>query len=586
MEKLFDTRRIKQGIKKSRTGIKGLDEVLEGGLPEGRPTLICGGPGCGKTLLASEFLIRGVLEYDEPGVFMTFEETPQDLVENVASLGVDLNALVDQKKVFIDYVHIDKSEIEETGEYDLEGLFVRLASAIAIVGAKRVVLDTIESLFAGFSNEGVLRSELRRLFHWLKDRGVTTIVTGERGVETLTRHGLEEYVSDCVILLDNRVREGGATRRLRVVKYRGSSHGSDEYPFLIDQNGIWVLPVTSVGLKYPVSNDLISSGVPGIDKMLESSGFYRGSSILITGAAGTGKTSLAAHLVNETCRRGQRCLFFIYEESPDQVIRNMKSIGIDLQQWVEKGLLSFQAVRPSFYSMEMHLLMSQKRTEEFDPDLVVMDPINTFSLSATSMEMKSLLVRLVDFYKMRQITALFTDLDKGQRDGISADASLASLMDAWIVLKDIESKGEHIRTIEVIKVRGQATSNQVREFRLTNQGAKLVDIYVGESGILTGSAKIAQEANERMEGLKRHQEMENKRRELERKRQALKAQIKALQDEFQFQEEELERVIAEEAEHEQTLLKNQEKVIRARQTLVNSRNKPDELQREDPNERR
>ncbi|HZW02695.1 MAG TPA: circadian clock protein KaiC, partial [Anaerolineaceae bacterium] len=326
---------------KSKTGIKGLDEVLDGGLPLGRPTLVCGGPGCGKTLLASEFLVRGALYYDEPGVFMAFEEKPEELAQNLASLGIDLEQMVEQKKIFVDYIKIERSEIEETGEYDLEGLFIRLGYAIDSIGAKRVVLDTIETIFTGFSNEGILRSELRRLFRWLKDRGVTAVITGERGEGSLTRHGLEEYVSDCVILLDHRVQDRIATRLLRVVKYRGSAHGNNEYPFLIDQNGIWVLPVTSVGLNYPVSREFVPTGVPRLDQMLDGKGFYRGSSVLVSGTAGTGKTSLAAHLVDSACRRGERSLYIAFEESADQIIRNMRSIGTDLAQWVERGLLSF-----------------------------------------------------------------------------------------------------------------------------------------------------------------------------------------------------------------------------------------------------
>jgi circadian clock protein KaiC len=427
-------------LDKCLTGIQGLDEVLEGGLPCGRPTLICGGAGCGKTMLACEFLIRGIQQHGEPGVFMAFEETQEDLAKNLASLDIDLENLIEQGKIFVDFVHIDRDEIEETGQYDLEGLFIRLASAIDAVGAERVVLDTIESIFTGFSNKAILRSELRRLFRWLKAKGVTAVVTSERGANTLTRHGLEEYVSDCVIQLDHRVQNGIATRFMRVVKYRGSTHSSDEYPFLIDRDGIWVMPVTSINLDYQVSREYISSGIPALDAMLDGKGYYRGSSILLSGTAGTGKTSLAAHLVDAACRRGERCLFFAYEESSDQIIRNMCSIGIDLNKWVEKGLMHFHTIRPSLYGIEMHLLTSHKLTEKIQPDVVVFDPISNFTEISTQAEAKTLLVRLIDSFKSKNITTLFTNLTQGGEADESTNVGISSLMDVWLLLKSLEGK--------------------------------------------------------------------------------------------------------------------------------------------------
>lgn len=486
-----DNDRVELWLEKCQTGIKGLDDVLKGGLPQGRPSLICGGAGCGKTLLACEFLVHGALDEGEPGVFMAFEETQEDLAKNLAALGIDLEKLIEENNIFVDYVHIDRSEIEETGVYDLEGLFVRLASAISIVGAKRVVLDTIETLFVGFSDDAILRSELRRLFRWLKERGVTAVITAERGEGTLTRHGLEEYVSDCVILLDHRVQEGIATRRLRVVKYRGSSHGNDEYPFLIDESGIWVLPITSVGLNYPVSREFISSGVSRLDEMLNGKGYYCGSSILVSGTPGTGKTSLAAHLVAAACSRGERCLFFAYEEAADQIIRNMASIGIHLEQWIEKGLLQIQSTRPSFYGTEMHLLTSQKLIDEFKPDVVVIDPITNLSQIGSPPEVKSLLVRLIDFLKMNKITTLFTSLTHGGSPKEATDIGVSSLMDTWIMLSDLETNGERNRVLTVLKSRGMEHSNQVREFHLTGSGIELRDVYVAPVGVLTGTARRA-----------------------------------------------------------------------------------------------
>ena len=362
---------------KAPTGIQGLDEITGGGFPRGRPTLVCGSAGAGKTLLSAEFLVRGAMEYDEPGVFMAFEETAAELAQNVRSLGFDLEELEKRKKLAVDFVRIERSEIDETGDYDLEGLFIRLGAAIDSIGAKRVVLDTIENLFAGLQNQGILRAELRRLFRWLKDRGLSAVITAERGEGALTRHGLEEYVSDCVILLDHRVTDQISTRRLRIVKYRGTSHGTNEYPFLIDEDGFSVLPVTSLGLEHQVSEERISSGVPRLDTMLGGQGFYRGTTILASGTAGTGKTSLAAHFVDAACERGERCLYFSFEESPAQLIRNMRSIGLNLEKWSKKGLVQFHSSRATFYGLEMHLAIIHKIVQEFEPKAVVFDPIGS-----------------------------------------------------------------------------------------------------------------------------------------------------------------------------------------------------------------
>jgi len=499
----------------------------------GRPTLVCGSAGCGKTLFGIEFLVRGATQFNEPGVFMSFEETNEEITKNVASLGFDLDYLVKHKKLALDHVHIERSEIEETGEYDLEGLFIRLGYAIDSIGAKRVVLDTIESLFAGLPNQLILRAELRRLFRWLKVRGVTAIITGERGEETLTRQGLEEYVSDCVILLDHRVTEQTSTRRLRVVKYRGSMHGTNEYPFLIDEDGFSVLPVTSLGLNHSVSNDRVSSGITSLDTMFEGKGYYRGSTILISGTAGVGKTSLAAHFTEAACKRGERVLYFCFEESPSQLMRNMLSIGIKLEPWVKKGLLQFQATRPTFYGLEMHLAKTHKLVNDFKPNIVILDPINTFLIGDKDVEVKTMLMRLVDFLKSNQITALFTNLTSGGCEFEHTDVSISSLIDTWILLRDIELSGERNRGMYILKSRGMAHSNQIREFNLTNHGVELSNVYVGPSGVLTGSARIAQEAIENAEVLTRKQDIERKKREIERKRKAVEAQIESLQANFE-----------------------------------------------------
>jgi len=541
--KKAERKSLDKNLLKSPTGIQGFDEITGGGLPTGRPTLVCGGAGCGKTLFGMEFLVRGTTQFNEPGVFMSFEETNEELIKNVASLGFDLEDLIKHKKIALDHVHVERSEIEETGEYDLEGLFIRLNYAIDSIGAKRVVLDTIESLFAGLPNQLILRAELRRLFRWLKEKGVTAIITGERGEETLTRQGLEEYVSDCVIMLDHRVNEQTSTRRLRVVKYRGSMHGTNEYPFLIDENGVSVLPVTSLGLGHIVSNKRISSGITELDKMLEGKGYYRGSTVLVSGTAGVGKTSVAAHFAEAACKRGERVLYFCFEESPNQLMRNMRSIGIKLEPWVHKGLLQFKATRPTLYGLEMHLAVTHKAVNAFKPDIVILDPINTFILGDKENEVKTMLMRIVDFLKGNQITALFTSLTSTESALESSDVGISSLIDTWILLRDIELNGERNRGMYVLKSRGMANSNQIREFILTDHGVRLREVYIGASGVLTGSARIAQEALENAEVLTRKQVIERKKREIERKRNALKAQIATLHTDFESEEAEAIKLI-------------------------------------------
>ncbi|MFO1430105.1 MAG: circadian clock protein KaiC [Candidatus Competibacteraceae bacterium] len=555
-----------EGVAKAPTGIKGLDEITGGGLPRGRPTLVAGGAGCGKTLLAMEFLVRGIQQYGEPGVFMAFEETAPELTQNVRSLGFDLDEWVARKQLMLDHVHIDRNEIEETGEYDLDGLFVRLAYAIDTVGAKRVVLDTLESLFSNLPNEAILRAELRRLFRWLKDKGVTAVITAERGgAGAFTRHGLEEYVSDCVILLEHRVAEQIATRRLRVVKYRGSSHGADEYPFLIDNQGLSVLPISSLGLNYPVSAERVSSGIPALDTMLGGQGFYRGSSILLSGMAGTGKTSIAAGFVDAACKHGERCLYLAFEESEQQILRNMGSIGLYLGRWIEQGLLQFRPARPTQYGLEMHLALIHRLVSDYRPEILVMDPITNLIAVATRNDVRAMLMRLVDFLKMSQITTLFTSLTHGGYEFEQSELGVSSLMDTWIQLQNLEVNGERNRGIQILKSRGMNHSNQIREFVLSDQGAQIVDVYLGSEGVLTGSARLAREAEERAEKLTRRQQLERARRDLQRKRQALEARIAVLQAEFVAEEEDLMAAIAQDERRENVLEEDRAHLSRLRQ---------------------
>jgi circadian clock protein KaiC len=512
-------------LPKAPTGIAGLDDITGGGLPRGRPTLVCGGPGCGKTLLAAEFLIRGATQFGEPGAFVSFEETGEELAQNVRSLGFDLEALVEDKKLALDYVRVEPAEIIEAGEYDFEGLFLRLGLAIDSVGAKRIVLDTIESLFGGFTNQALLRSELRRLFRYLKDRGVTALITGERGEGSLTRQGLEEYVSDCVILLDHRVTDQLSTRRMRIVKYRGSTHGTNEYPFLIDERGISVLPITGLTLDHTVSDERVSSGIPRLDTMLGGKGYYRGSSILVSGTAGTGKTSIAAHFARETARRGERVLLLAFEESPSQLVRNMRSIGVELQPLVNKGLIRIHASRPTLFGLEMHLVQIHKMIAEFEPSAVIVDPISNLIDSGTQQDARSMLLRLVDFLKAKRITALFTHLTSGAAAREATDVGISSLVDTWLLLRDIELAGERNRGLYVLKSRGMPHSNQIREFLITPEGVQLEDVYVGPEGVLTGSMRAAQEAREAAEALELQQEIEAKQREVDRLRTTLEIRL-------------------------------------------------------------
>jgi len=527
------------GVEKTPSGIAGFDQITDGGLPRGRSTLVCGGPGSGKTIFAVEFLVRGA-ELGEPGVFLAFEESAEDLARNVASLGFDLARLQEQKRLAVDYVHVDPAEIEEAGGYSLDGLFVRLEQAIDAVGAKRVAIDTLEVLFSALKDDSVVRAETQRLFRFLKQRGVTAVVTAEAGEGALTRQGLEEYVSDCVILLGQSLNDQAATRFLRIVKYRGSSHGTNEYPFLIDDSGFSVLPATSLKLDYHVSDERVSSGIPSLDGMLGGDGYYRTSTILLSGSAGSGKSILAAHLASATCARGERCLLFAFEESPSQIVRNMRSVGLDLQRLQEQGLLQLRATRPSLYGLEMHLVSMHKAITEFKPRAVILDPISSFMSAGSSNQIKGMLVRLFDWLKMQQITALVTCLSTPLVSG-ETDIGISSLIDTWIEVRSLEVAGERNRGLYLLKSRGMSHSNQVRELILSNTGVTLADVYVSAEGVLIGSAKLAdarQRARDERElsaAALRSQHL------LELRRETLEAQISAMRAEYAAQEEEVAR---------------------------------------------
>ncbi|HJS24515.1 MAG TPA: circadian clock protein KaiC [Pyrinomonadaceae bacterium] len=553
-----------ESLKKERTGIPGFDEITRGGLPAGRPTLVCGSAGAGKTLFAMEFLVRGATLFDEPGVFISFEETSEELATNVASLGFDIKQLIEDKKLVLDYVFIERSEIEETGEYDLEGLFLRLSYAIDSIGAKRIVLDTLEALFSALPNEAIIRAELRRLFRWLKEKGVTAVITCERGEGTLTRYGLEEYVADCVILLDNRVQNQISTRRMRIVKYRGTSHGTNEYPFLIDEKGFSVLPITSLGLTHKAPTQHISSGVQRLDTMLQGDGFYRGSSILVSGTAGTGKSTLSAHFVEAACRRGEKALFFAFEESQDQIIRNMHSVGMDLDKFVNKGLLKFHNARPSAWGLEVHLATIHKVISEFEPSVVVVDPITNFLAVGDVTETKAMLTRLIDFLKVRQITGMFTSLTSNVSNIEDSEVGVSSLMDAWLLVKNIESNGERNRGLYILKARGMAHSNQVREFLLTDHGIELVDAYVGSEGVLMGSARSSQLARERAAEVERQLLTERKQRQLRRKQELYEAQLIALKNQYETERDAILREMDEDEQRQKIITDQRLEIARLR----------------------
>jgi circadian clock protein KaiC len=558
-------------LSKSPSGIRGLDEITNGGIPRGRPTLVCGSAGSGKTLLAMEFLVRGIQQYDEPGVFMCFEERAVDLAQNVASLGFDLADMIAENKLAIDHVAIDRDPLVETGDYNLDGLFLRLNAAIDEVGARRIVLDTIETLFSSLTNQNILRSELRRLFAWIKEKNVTAVVTGERGEGSLTRHGLEEYVSDCVILLDNRVIDQVATRRLRIVKYRGSAHGANEYPFLIDEQGFSVLPITSIGLHYAASSEIISTGIPKLDALFAKGGYFRGATMLISGSAGTGKSSIAAHFVVAACQRGERCIYFAFEESPDQIVRNMQSIGIDLDRWRTSCMLRFAASRPASLGLEVHLSGMLRLVDEFKPQVIVLDPVSSFEQAGDGTDALAMLMRMVDLMKIRGITALFTSLTSGELPTERSEVGISSLIDSWLIVRNLEAAGERTRTLSIVKSRGMKHSNQARELLLTDNGIDLADVFIGPNGgILTGSARDSQKLVDRATATTLQQVIAGKKAAIARKQAAMASRIAEMQAELAAEADELGVTIAQQETAAASLLSARTILARDREQRGNA----------------
>jgi len=560
---------VGDGIVKVPTGVRGFDDITMGGLPGGRSTLVAGGAGSGKTMFCMEFLVHGVVEFGEPGVYVSFEESVEDLKKNFSSIGVDLEGLVEEKKLVIDHVFIERSMIEETGKYDLEALFIRLGYAIDSVGAKRVALDTIEVLFSGLTNHAIIRSELLRLFRWLKGRGVTTVVTGEKGGLTLTRYGLEEYIADCVVFLDNRITDELSTRRLRIIKYRGSVHGADEYPFLIGKRGISIFPITSIQTDYLISKDRVSTGIVPLDNMLSDEGYYRGSTILISGAAGTGKTSFAARYVDAACGRGEKCLYFAFEENENQIIRNMSSVGLDLKKWVDEGLLKFHITRPAMHGIEMHLVTMGDEASRFNPENVVIDPMTDFTMVGDGREVKSLLTRLIDLLKSRGITVMMTDLIKGDIRPESPETYISSLIDTWILLRNMEYNGERSRGLTILKSRGMSHSNQIREFVLSDEGITLINPYIGSEGVFMGSAKTVQEAKDNARLLNMQREIRHRRDLIEEKLAEYEAKLNALKAQYKAEEIDLKKGVEVMEQDLMITMKDREDMSRERRMDLN-----------------
>jgi circadian clock protein KaiC len=552
-------------LAKTPTGIEGLDEVTRGGFPSGRPTLIAGNAGCGKSLLAMSFLVNGATRYSEPGVFVSFEETSEDVITNVRSLGYDLQRLIDDDLLAIEHIVVDASQLYVAGEFDLEAMFIRIGSLVDKIGARRIVLDTVETLFLDFDNERVLRSELVRLFRWLKDRGLTAVITGERGGgAALTRRGIEEYVSDCVVVLDQCVDDGISTRSLRIAKYRGTDHGTNEYPFIIDRGGFVVLPITSLGLDHEVFDERISTGVPGLDQMIDGGGLFRGSSLLVSGSAGSGKTSLAASLLVAACTRGESAALFSFEESPDQLIRNMRSAGVDLAPHVDAGRLSILSVRPTFHGLETHLARIYRTIVDREPDVVAIDPMTSLLAAGSQRHARAVLLRLVDMLKSKGITAVFTSLGHGARAAEMTESEISSLMDTWISLRITEVSGERNRELYLLKSRGMGHSNQVREFVITRRGMKLTRPYVGTEGVVTGSARVVQELKERAESGLRAEQIARLRQQVIQRERILDAQIDRLRAEFEQERQVLMSDLALAEAREKSLEADREYVARRR----------------------
>jgi circadian clock protein KaiC len=528
-------------LPKSPTGIDGFDEITGGGLPTGRPSLVCGPPGTGKSIFAMQFLVNGVTRYGEPGVFLTFEESREELVANVRSFGFGVDRLEREGRLLVDALPLEPQTVE-TGEFDLEALIVRLAWAVDQVGAKRVAVDNVEALFTAFSRPALVRAEVRRLFRWLKDHELTAVITGERGEDMVTRHGMQEYLSDCVVVLDHRIVQDVATRRMRVLKYRGAMHGRNEYPFLIGADGLEVLPITSIGLRQPVSSDRISTGVVGLDEMLGGEGVFRGSGVLISGTSGTGKTTIASCFADAACRRGEVVLYFSFEESQAEIERNLASVGLDMAHWVERGLLHFHCERPTTRGLEDHLALMQQLTRELAPTLVVIDPVSSLARGASPFDVSSMLLRQIYYLKATGITAVMTVLNEetGLQQPIQ---SISSLVDTWLHVDIMESFEERNRGLYVRKARGMAHSNQIREFLLSDQGVSLVPVFVGVHGVLTGSARVAAESSERATALELTEESEDLASALERRREAVESHVAEMRADFAAEESLTRRLI-------------------------------------------
>ena len=463
-------------LPKSLTGIQGLDDITYGGIPQNRPTLLVGSIGTGKTIFAMEYIINGITMFNEPGVFMTFEEQTDELQINVTSMGYNLSKLIADNKIYLEHLHIDHREIQATGKYDIEGLFIRIEMAIEKVKAKRIVLDALDTLFIGLDSQ-ILRSEIKRLFFWLKEKKVTAIITSEVGDIFLTRLGFEEVVADCVIELNNRLNNQISTRRLRIVKYRGSYHSTNEYPFMIDHKGITIFPIISEAPQIIVSNERISSGIKQIDEMLDGRGFYVGSSILVSGSAGTGKSSIAASFIKDVCEKKGTALYCAFEEAPNQIKRNMASIGIFLEPYEKSGNLHFYYSRPTLQTLELHFIAIKKLIKQINPSVVILDPITNLMIENINSDIRTMLTRFVDYLKMEQITVLLTaTLTVSSLELIQSNEGISSMVDTCIMIQEKNIIDSRRRTLYIMKSRGICNSKKEVEFIITSEGISIAPL--------------------------------------------------------------------------------------------------------------
>ena len=542
------------------TGVKGLDDVLGGGIPQGHAMLLVGKPGTGKSILSMEYLLHGIELHKENGVYISFEESEKQIISNAASFGWKFEEMVKKNKLAISYIDMQPEQMRTVGDYDLSALILRVKGAIKKVNARRVVIDGINNLLSTFDDERIIRSDLLRLIREIKEVNATIFITGERGHDSWSKMGFEEYLADGLMHLDNRTDGNYQTREIQVVKCRGINHYTGKSPFIINSEGMSIRPLITADFDYKVLKSRVSTGIADIDNMLGGKGLYRGSTVYITGPSGAGKTSISSSFANGACSRGERALFLAFEESSDQIIRNMKSIGLSLDKWVNEKLLYFYTARATTNSLEGHLDNIMTMVREVEPTCVVLDPISAFRPIANENETKLMLIRLNDYLRARKITTVFTALSSDGEYSEHADVQLSSIADTWIVVRIMDYKGERNNVMQLMKSRGMSHSRQMKEMYFTGNGLKLQNVYQGPEGVLTGAARIGQEKYEKLKEARNVIEIDKNRKKIERKKSLLEASIEALKHEY---EEELEALHAaiEEAEEQNSKIKETRKEI-------------------------